>query len=107
MLLPIRSSCSRSTDRCYRAALTAAILQLRMIREGGMARGEIRPGRSDKADRAPARARPGSGERRSPTPVEHSQAPPQPQRSDGMRLAAEVERLERELAAARSQMADL
>jgi diguanylate cyclase (GGDEF)-like protein len=72
-----------------------------------MARGEIRPGGRDKADRAPVRVRSVSGERRAPAPVERSESSPPPQRSDAMRLAAEVERLERDLAAARSQMAEL
>src|SRR5258708_14686664 len=72
-----------------------------------MARGEIRSGRGVRADAAPARTRSSSGERRLPAPVEHTEAPPQAKRSAAMELAAEVERLERELAAARSQMADL
>jgi diguanylate cyclase (GGDEF)-like protein len=82
-----------------------------------MPKGEIRQGRGGISGTAPARSRAASGERRAPAPVE-APAPrlarpdgrlqeAAPQRSDAMRLAAEVERLERELAAARTQMADL
>jgi diguanylate cyclase (GGDEF)-like protein len=53
------------------------------------------------------RARPASGERRAPAPVEPVGAQPRAKHSDAMNLSAEVERLERELAAARSQMAEL
>jgi diguanylate cyclase (GGDEF)-like protein len=82
-----------------------------------MPKGEIRQGRGAKSEAAQARSRVAPGGRRVPAPVEppaqrlarpdgklHEAAP---QRSAGMRLAAEVERLERELAAARTQMADL
>jgi diguanylate cyclase (GGDEF)-like protein len=72
-----------------------------------MARGELRQGRGVKTGAVPVRARSAAGERRLPAPVEHAEAQPQAKRSDPMRLAAEVERLEHELAAARSQMAEL
>ncbi len=82
-----------------------------------MPKGEMRHGRGAKSGVAPARPRAPTPERRIPAVVEppaprsarpasklHEAAPP---RSDAMRLAAEVERLERELAAARTQMAEL
>ena len=76
-------------------------------------------GRQTKSSTAPARPRAPTGGRRVPPPVEppaqrlprpegqlHDDTP-RPPRATAMRLAAEVERLERELAAARSQMAAL
>src|SRR5262249_26896411 len=77
------------------------------IREGGMAAGELRQGRGAKSGGAPARPRSASGGRRLPAPVEHVEAVPPARRSDAMSLAAEVDRLERELATARSQVAEL
>ncbi len=83
-----------------------------------MPKGETRHGRQSKSSAAPARPRAPAGGRRVPAPVESpgprlarpegklpeaSRAP----RSVAMRLAAEVDRLERELAAARTQMAAL
>jgi diguanylate cyclase (GGDEF)-like protein len=76
-----------------------------------MPKGETRHGRGGKAG-AKLRARPArspAGERRIPMLVE----PPRklrgvpPRRSAAMQLAAEVDRLERELATARTQMAEL
>ncbi len=63
--------------------------------------------RQSKASAAAARPRAATGERRVPAPVERTEPPSRPPRSTAMRLAAEVERLERELAAARSQLAAL
>jgi diguanylate cyclase (GGDEF)-like protein len=82
-----------------------------------MRKGEPRQGRQSKASAAAARA--AAGERRVPAAVEpaaprlvraggeRDQVAPHPPRSSAMRLAGEVERLERELAAARSRMAAL
>jgi diguanylate cyclase (GGDEF)-like protein len=75
-----------------------------LIREGGMAKGDMRAGRGVKRAAPPARL---LADRRRPTPVEHADALPLAARSDGMRLAAEVDRLERELADARARMAEL
>ncbi len=84
-----------------------------------MPKGETRHGRQAKSSTAPARPRAPTGDRRVPPPVEPPaqrlprpeaqlrEATPRPPRATAMRLAAEVERLERELAAARSQMAAL
>jgi diguanylate cyclase (GGDEF)-like protein len=84
-----------------------------------MPKGETRHGRQAKSSTAPARPRAPAGDRRVPPPVEPPaqrlprpkgqlhEATPRPPRSTAMRLAAEVERLERELAAARTQMAAL
>jgi diguanylate cyclase (GGDEF)-like protein len=84
-----------------------------------MPKGETRQGRQAKSSTAPARPRAPTGDRRVPPPVEPPaqrlprpeaqlrEATPRPPRATAMRLAAEVERLERELAAARSQMAAL
>ena len=84
-----------------------------------MPKGETRHGRQTKSSTAPARPRAPTGGRRVPPPVEPPaqrlprpdgqlhEATPRPPRSTAMRLAAEVERLERELAAARTQMAAL
>jgi diguanylate cyclase (GGDEF)-like protein len=79
-----------------------------------MPKGEMRHGRGVKSGAKlrpkPARPRSPAGERRIPALVE---PPPgklrdaSPRRSDAMQLAAEVDRLERELAAARMQMAAL
>src|SRR5262249_40978215 len=77
------------------------------IREGGMAAGELRQGKRAKSDAASARARAAPGGRRLPPRVDHVEAAPPARRSDAMSLAVEVERLERELAAARSHMAEL
>src|SRR6266851_4675904 len=82
-----------------------------------MPKGESRHGRQTKSSTAPARAP--AGGRRVPPPVEPAaqrlprpegqlrEATSRPPRSTAMRLAAEVERLERELAAARTRMAAL
>jgi diguanylate cyclase (GGDEF)-like protein len=69
-----------------------------------MAKGDTRAGRGVKSAAAPARS---LADRRLPTPIEHAEAPPPAARSDSMRLAAEVDRLERELADARARMAEL
>ena len=69
-----------------------------------MRKGEPRQGRQSKASAVAARA--AGGERRLPAPVEPAAAL-RPPRSTAMRLAGEVERLERELEAARSRMAAL
>jgi diguanylate cyclase (GGDEF)-like protein len=68
-----------------------------------MAKGKERQRKQIKADagRAPA------PKRRLRAPAERVEAPRRPARSLAMRLAAEVERLEQELAAARAQMAAL
>ena len=63
-------------------------------------------GREARPQAAPL-ARLARGERHPPAPAERSVAPPRPRRSAAMELAAEVERLERELAAARGEMAAL
>jgi diguanylate cyclase (GGDEF)-like protein len=80
-----------------------------------MRKGEPRQGRQSKTRAVAARA--AGGERRVPAPVEpaaarparpegkRDAAAPRPPRSTAMRLAGEVERLERELEAARSRMA--
>jgi diguanylate cyclase (GGDEF)-like protein len=75
-----------------------------LIREGGMAKGDMRVGRGVKSAAASARPLP---DRRRPTSVEQAEATASAARSDGMRLAAEVDRLERELADARARMAEL
>src|SRR5712691_239320 len=73
-----------------------------------MPKGEMRQGRGAKSGAAPARLRPAAGERSLAAPPEAQlRHDTPPQRSTAMRLAAEVERLERELAAARAQMAAL
>jgi diguanylate cyclase (GGDEF)-like protein len=82
-----------------------------------MPKGDMRPDRGAKSGAAPTRTRPAAGARRLPAPVEAAVSrsardegklpEAQANRSDAMRLAAEVERLERELAAARIQLADL
>jgi diguanylate cyclase (GGDEF)-like protein len=69
-----------------------------------MRKGEPRQGRQSKASAVAARA--AGGERRLPAPVEPAAAL-RPPRSTAMRLVGEVERLERELEAARSRMAAL
>src|SRR6267142_1515257 len=107
MVLPLRCACAHEVIDATAPQPPGLSSYCALIREGGMARGEIRPGRGVKADAAPVRTRSTSGERRLPAPVEYTEAPPQAKRSAAMQLAAEVERLERELAAARSQMADL
>jgi diguanylate cyclase (GGDEF)-like protein len=73
-----------------------------------MPKGGPRQGRQSKARPIAARPRRG-GERRTPTPpdAQPTDAAPRPSRSTAMRLAAQVERLERELQAARSRMATL
>jgi diguanylate cyclase (GGDEF)-like protein len=48
-----------------------------------------------------------AAQRRSAGPVERVEAPKRPARAVGVQLAAEVERLERELATARAQLAEL
>jgi diguanylate cyclase (GGDEF)-like protein len=90
----------------------AAILPLRVdsrgkYPEGDMPKRNVRPDRGTKAGAAPARPREPPGERRVPAAVETIEARSQAKRSDAMRLAAEVDRLERELSTARSQMAEL
>src|SRR5215470_3667346 len=73
-----------------------------------MPKGEMRRGRGAKSGVAPTRLRPPAGERPRPgRPEAQPRLDATPQRSTAMRLAAEVERLERELAAARAQMAAL
>jgi diguanylate cyclase (GGDEF)-like protein len=78
-----------------------------------MPKGDMRQARGAKSGGAPATVPSASGGRRLPAPVDpaasRSARPEaaQASRSDAMRLAAEVERLERELAAARVQLADL
>jgi diguanylate cyclase (GGDEF)-like protein len=70
-----------------------------------MPKAETGQGRQSKA-RAPERPRAPTSDRRIPAPVEAA-APPPSARSVATRLAAEVERLERELAAARTRLAAL
>ena len=65
---------------------------------------KAKPGRGAKPAVKPRSRAP---ERRPPAPVDAATQAPRRRRSDAMRLAAEVERLERELAVARSQMAAL
>jgi diguanylate cyclase (GGDEF)-like protein len=72
-----------------------------------MPKRNVRPDRGTKAGAAPARPREPPGERRVPAAVETIESRSQAKRSDAMRLAAEVDRLERELSTARSQMAEL
>jgi len=83
-----------------------------------MPKGEVRRSRQSKADAASTRPVASTGERRVPAPVDPASARvKRPEstapdvagtpRSTAMRLAAEVERLERELNAARAQMAVL
>jgi diguanylate cyclase (GGDEF)-like protein len=83
-----------------------AILPSDAIRGEGMPKTGGRPGRKAKTNDAPARAFASKSERRVPAaidPVDAGSA----RRSDAMRLAEEVARLARELAAARARMADL
>jgi diguanylate cyclase (GGDEF)-like protein len=83
-----------------------------LIREDAMPKGDIKRDRGSKT--APV-ARAPSGDRRMPAPLELPASRfargegelGLPRRTDAMRLAAEVERLELELAAARSRMAAL
>jgi diguanylate cyclase (GGDEF)-like protein len=72
-----------------------------------MAKRSARPDRGAKTGAAPARLREPVGERRVPELLDVPEAPSPAKRSDAMRLAAEVDRLERELSAARTQMAEL
>ncbi len=72
-----------------------------------MPKNETRQGRPVKADAAPARPRAAVAERRIRPPAEPDEAPIRPTRAAAMRLAAEVERLELELAAARSEIVAL
>jgi diguanylate cyclase (GGDEF)-like protein len=69
-----------------------------------MPKGNVRVGRSAKAGAAPVRLR---LERRLAEPLERAEAALPPAPSDAMRLAAEVDRLERELALARARMTEL
>jgi diguanylate cyclase (GGDEF)-like protein len=69
-----------------------------------MAKNDTRQGRPVKADAAPARPRAAVPERRVRSPAELTDTPAAPTRAAAMRLAAEVERLELELAAARSEI---
>jgi len=71
-----------------------------------MASTGMRPGRKGKTSGAPERAPAAMRERRVPSPVDATDTG-EVRRSEAMRLAEEVERLERELAAARAQMAAL
>lgn len=79
-----------------------------MIRGGEVTKGETRQGRVSGASVQPKRplrtAVPG---RRVRSTAEFDQAPPRATRANAMRLAAEVERLELELAAARTEIATL
>ncbi len=72
-----------------------------------MPKNETRQGRPVKADTAPARPRAKAPERRVRSPAEFSDTATPPTRAAAMRLAAEVERLELELAAARSEITAL
>ena len=72
-----------------------------------MPKNETRQGRPVKADAAPARPRAAGAERRIRPPAESADAPIRPTRAAALRLAAEVERLELELAAARSEIVAL
>jgi diguanylate cyclase (GGDEF)-like protein len=72
-----------------------------------MPKNETRQGRPVKADAAPARPRAAVAERRIRPPAESADAPIRPTRAAALRLAAEVERLELELAAARSEIVAL
>jgi len=63
-----------------------------------------RQGRAPKSQAAPKRARASAGGRRPRAADARAEASPRPARSTAMRLAAEVDRLERELAAARAQV---
>ena len=72
-----------------------------------MRKGDMRAGRRTNAGTASARLRLPPGERRIPGAVDDHEFSAQAHRSDPMRLAAEVERLERELAGARTRMAEL
>jgi diguanylate cyclase (GGDEF)-like protein len=72
-----------------------------------MAKRQVKQPASRGAAAGSARPRASASERRAPAPVEHEGARPRPPRSAAMRLAAEVERLERELAAAHAEMAVL
>ena len=69
-----------------------------------MAKNDTRQGRPVEADTASARPRAKAPERRVRSPAESSDTPTQPTRATAMRLAAEVERLELELAAARNEI---
>jgi diguanylate cyclase (GGDEF)-like protein len=93
-------------ERGLRLAAIAAILAQD---DSGATMPKGKPGKGFKAELAAKPASPGArgAERRlRPVPERAESARPAPQ-SDAMRLAAEVERLERELAAARKQMAAL
>ena len=72
-----------------------------------MRKGDMRAGRGARAGTASTRLRLPAGERRIPGAVDDHESPPPVHRSDPMRLAAEVERLERQLASARSRMTEL
>jgi diguanylate cyclase (GGDEF)-like protein len=72
-----------------------------------MRKGDIRAGRGAKAGIQSVRRRVPAGERRIPGAVDDHESPASAHRSDPMRLAAEVDRLERELAGARARMSEL
>jgi diguanylate cyclase (GGDEF)-like protein len=72
-----------------------------------MRKGEKREGSRAKPPGARPRPQPPAPDRRMRERAEGAMAPAPASRSTAMRLAAEVERLERELAAARAQMAEL
>jgi len=72
-----------------------------------MPKDETRYDRQSKVRAVAASPRAAAGERRAPGAPERGDVAPRPPRSSAMRLAGEVERLERELAAARSRMAAL
>ena len=78
-----------------------------MIRGDVMAKDDSRASQKAKTSAAPTHLLPKLGERRVPAPLESGEGPAPAQRSEAMRLATEVERLERELAAARARMAEL
>jgi diguanylate cyclase (GGDEF)-like protein len=78
-----------------------------LIRRIAMGKRNLQPGREAKARAAPTQLRSATGARRLPAPIDGAEAPPPAKRSEMMRLAAEVERLERELVAARARMIEL
>src|SRR5262249_54382567 len=79
----------------------------RVDSRGIMRKGDMRAGRRARAGTASARLRLPAGERRIPGAVDDHESPAPAHRSDPMRLAAEVERLDREPAGARPRMPEL
>ncbi len=75
-----------------------------MREKTGRGKTDVKRDRAGSAPRAPAAAK---RERRVPPPLSVADAAPVRRRSDAMQLAAEVERLQQELAAARARMAEL